>query len=857
MSKKCARCEKTVYPLEELKCLDKVWHKLCFKCQECGMSLNMRNYKGFNKLPYCEAHIPKPKATTVDETPELKRIAENTKIQSNIKYHADFEKARGKYTSVADDPETLRIRQHSKVISNVTYHGDLEKKADMEQKRQLVNANGDPGIIFARLIAQYEKSLRVCDFFLQLQALRDLYHNNRILHRLMGYKASPDTRYSDSIDGVRREMIILLNVTNKSRDGRALGKNGIHFPSSGIQSKGQKASRTALSPKLDQFEAFLQHCSDPLHSKADFMKCINNSQRGNGFDDSLTLSPEAAKHSQPVIPKGKMNILKYNDSLPKALVQSQAIKGNIETLRKKVSPRDTLKKAESIQDTLDTIGSSQGTLVATEPPQDSEKMESTVDSLKKAESVQDTLETIGTSQGTLVATEPNQDSSETMESTVDTLKDTEISQEVIETMESTKGTLKATEPSQDTLETLESSEGNLEANKLSQDALKTTKYSGGILETIESTQDALEIMKLTQDTLKTELIQDTLTNDSFQNTSEKTESSQDVMCAAELTCLNHSLADSHVSSNFATGESRVKVDHTGAGPLPVLQPLSSEETQGVERFLAFHPRDRHWWTVDELRHSDMLFHVLSEISGWGNHSIVWSVEDHPNVLGDNDCIDTGSQLPQQISRPQQQPPPKQVLPPQQRTVSPSKVPYDTGHMTSQGQSPYSSSRQSASTIIYTSQQGPVQQPTGDRHIGSIVDYDPLNNQYGSVATPYQGYTHPQTEHYPRGGGPPRGNPYAQSASYHGPPPQQPPHHHQPGHAYMQSRSPPKQSPGQSYGRCYRAMYDYSAGDADEVSFMDGDLIINCQQIDEGWMTGTVQRTGECGMLPANYVEPVN
>lgn len=52
----------------------------------------------------------------------------------------------------------------------------------------------------------------------------------------------------------------------------------------------------------------------------------------------------------------------------------------------------------------------------------------------------------------------------------------------------------------------------------------------------------------------------------------------------------------------------------------------------------------------------------------------------------------------------------------------------------------------------------------------------------------------------------------------------------------------------------RAMYDYTAQDDDEVSFMDGDLIIGCVPIDDGWMTGTVQRTGERGMLPSNYVE---
>ncbi|CAD6242207.1 GSCOCG00009451001-RA-CDS [Cotesia congregata] len=32
-----------------------IWHKQCFKCQGCNMTLNMRTYKGFNKQPYCEA----------------------------------------------------------------------------------------------------------------------------------------------------------------------------------------------------------------------------------------------------------------------------------------------------------------------------------------------------------------------------------------------------------------------------------------------------------------------------------------------------------------------------------------------------------------------------------------------------------------------------------------------------------------------------------------------------------------------------------------------------------------------------------------------------------------------------------
>lgn len=60
------------------------WHKGCFKCTVCGMALSMKNYKGYNKMPYCEAHYPKTVATVVGDTPEMRRLAENTKIQSQV-----------------------------------------------------------------------------------------------------------------------------------------------------------------------------------------------------------------------------------------------------------------------------------------------------------------------------------------------------------------------------------------------------------------------------------------------------------------------------------------------------------------------------------------------------------------------------------------------------------------------------------------------------------------------------------------------------------------------------------------------------------------------------------------------------
>ena len=155
MSKKCAKCEKTVYPVEELKCLEKIWHKTCFKCQVCNMTLSMKNYKGFDKLPYCGAHVPKAKATVVADTPENLRLKANSEVsisvkvsvgvdtfvilqvQSTVKYHAEFEATKGKFTAVTDDPESLRLKANSEVISNISYHDVKGQKQDQEKKRSL------------------------------------------------------------------------------------------------------------------------------------------------------------------------------------------------------------------------------------------------------------------------------------------------------------------------------------------------------------------------------------------------------------------------------------------------------------------------------------------------------------------------------------------------------------------------------------------------------------------------------------------------------------------------------------------------------------------------------------------------
>ncbi|XP_052094651.1 LIM and SH3 domain protein F42H10.3-like isoform X4 [Mytilus californianus] len=127
MNPPCAKCTKIVYPTEKLNCLDKIWHKGCFKCQSCNMTLNMKNYKGYDKLPYCNAHYPTTKHTQVADTPENRRIKDNTKIQSNVQYHSDFEKAKGSYTQVSDRLDLKQHQRNTENISMIAYHKDFEE----------------------------------------------------------------------------------------------------------------------------------------------------------------------------------------------------------------------------------------------------------------------------------------------------------------------------------------------------------------------------------------------------------------------------------------------------------------------------------------------------------------------------------------------------------------------------------------------------------------------------------------------------------------------------------------------------------------------------------------------------------
>jgi len=53
---KCAKCEKSVYPLEEIRACERTFHKGCFRCKHCDSQLSLKGFATINNDPYCKPH---------------------------------------------------------------------------------------------------------------------------------------------------------------------------------------------------------------------------------------------------------------------------------------------------------------------------------------------------------------------------------------------------------------------------------------------------------------------------------------------------------------------------------------------------------------------------------------------------------------------------------------------------------------------------------------------------------------------------------------------------------------------------------------------------------------------------------
>jgi len=82
--KPCAKCGKVAYPLESLKAGDDTYHKLCFKCGGCGITLNLKTFKKHSNNVWCATCTPKEKHTQVADSVLTKRALSAPKVTSGF-----------------------------------------------------------------------------------------------------------------------------------------------------------------------------------------------------------------------------------------------------------------------------------------------------------------------------------------------------------------------------------------------------------------------------------------------------------------------------------------------------------------------------------------------------------------------------------------------------------------------------------------------------------------------------------------------------------------------------------------------------------------------------------------------------
>jgi len=53
----CSVCDKTVYPTEQLKADDKVYHKGCFRCEYCQLTIKLGSFASMDGRLFCKPHF--------------------------------------------------------------------------------------------------------------------------------------------------------------------------------------------------------------------------------------------------------------------------------------------------------------------------------------------------------------------------------------------------------------------------------------------------------------------------------------------------------------------------------------------------------------------------------------------------------------------------------------------------------------------------------------------------------------------------------------------------------------------------------------------------------------------------------
>jgi len=138
MSAKCENCGKTAYPLESVNASGKTYHKGCFKCSVCSLTLNLKNFKLVEAKLYCGPHTPANKASgsaaMYSVSMKTALNAPKKDIQKGI-HKADPKVAPAKSNDFAVNQVGDQSTENNPESSNIQYdqhHGDQSTENNPE-----------------------------------------------------------------------------------------------------------------------------------------------------------------------------------------------------------------------------------------------------------------------------------------------------------------------------------------------------------------------------------------------------------------------------------------------------------------------------------------------------------------------------------------------------------------------------------------------------------------------------------------------------------------------------------------------------------------------------------------------------
>ncbi|PAA62650.1 hypothetical protein BOX15_Mlig030420g1 [Macrostomum lignano] len=109
----CYRCGKTVYPTEKIGPLNEaVFHKNCFRCQVCGLSLTLSSYcanpsDSADREVYCSGHRPQLKNAQMD----VDTVGMRTALTAQTLYNRSRDRDAGVHRGGQVDSQAISIRQ--------------------------------------------------------------------------------------------------------------------------------------------------------------------------------------------------------------------------------------------------------------------------------------------------------------------------------------------------------------------------------------------------------------------------------------------------------------------------------------------------------------------------------------------------------------------------------------------------------------------------------------------------------------------------------------------------------------------------------------------------------------------------